>query len=256
MQKSSKEFTNIIKGLEQNDQNFALCIIVNTRGSTPRKIGSKMIVFEDGSIDGTIGGGNLEKKVIENALLQIDSGKPKLFKHDLLHHHNMCCGGIVEIYIEPNKKMNKLYIFGAGHTGSALASFASKVNFEIYIIDDREQYLKDIDNKKINKLNLNYKTVLPSLPFDENSYIVIMTYDHSHDRDILAYCLKQPHAYIGMIGSKRKITLTKKMFIEGKIATKKDLEQVDMPMGLDINAEGPEEIAISLLAKLIAIKNG
>ena len=256
MQKRNKIFTKIIEDLEQNDQNFALCVIVNTRGSTPRKIGAKMIVFEDGSIDGTIGGGNLEKKVIENALQQIASGDPKLFKHDLLHQHNMCCGGNVEIYIEPNKKMNKLYIFGAGHTGNALANIASKVNFDIYIIDDREQYLDSIDNKKINKLNLNYKTVLPSLPFDENSYIVIMTYDHSHDRDILAYCLKQPHAYIGMIGSKRKITLTKKMFADGKIATKQELEKVDMPMGIDIKAEGPEEIAISLLAKLIAVKNG
>ncbi len=83
-----------------------------------------------------------------------------------------------------------------------------------------------------------------------------MTYEHSHDRDILAYCIKQPNAYIGMIGSKRKIDLTKKMFIEGKIATKKELEKVDMPIGINIKADGPEEIAISILAKLITIKNG
>lgn len=237
-------------------KNAAYCVIVRTKGSTPRKVGSKMIVYEDGEIEGSIGGGNLEKEVIENAIYQIKKQEPNLYKHDLLHQHNMCCGGIVEIYIEPIKKMNRLYIFGAGHTGSALANFASRLNFDIFIIDDREQYLNDISNEEINKLNLNHKNVLPSLPFDQNTYIVIMTYDHSHDRDILAYCLKKPHAYLGMIGSKRKISLTKKMFVEGNIATKEELDQVDMPMGINIKAEGPDEIAISLLAKLISIKNG
>ena len=105
-------------------------------------------------------------------------------------------------------------------------------------------------------MNLDYKKVLPTLPFDENTYTVIMTYEHSHDRDILAYCIKKPHSYLGMFGSQRKIELTKKMFLEGKIATQTEIDNVDMPMGISINAESPEEIAISILAKLIAIKNG
>jgi len=247
---------SILKTSIENNRNAAYCVIVQTKGSTPRKVGAKMIVYEDGSINGSIGGGNLEKKVIENAIQQIKEQEAKLFKHDLLHQHNMCCGGTVEIYIEPIKKMNRLYIFGAGHTGNALSIIADTLNFEVYVIDDRKQYLDEINSKEINKLNLNYDKMLPSLPFDENSYIVIMTYEHAHDRDILAYCIKQPNAYIGMIGSKRKIELTKKMFLEGNIATKNELEKVDMPMGFNIHAEGPEEIAISILAKLIAIKNG
>ena len=256
MQKKKPHFINMLEGLNQNNQNVAYCVIVQTKGSSPRKIGAKMIVYDDGSNNGSIGGGNPEKKVIENALHQIKKNEPKLFKHDLLHQHNMCCGGSVEIYIEPIQKMNRLYIFGAGHTGSALSKFAKNINFDIYVIDDRKQYLDTIKNKEINKLNLDYNKVLASLPFDYNTYIVIMTYEHSHDRDILAYCIKQPNAYIGMIGSKRKIELTKKMFIEGKIATKKELEKVDMPIGINIKADGPEEIAISILAKLITIKNG
>ena len=233
-----------------------LCIIVQTKGSTPRKVGTKMIVLENSSIVGTIGGGNLEKKVIENALQQINKNEAKLFKHDLLHQHNMCCGGSVEIYIEPIKKMNKLYIFGAGHTGSALAKFSIGLDFEVYVIDDREEYIDDIKIEGINKLNLDYKKVLPTLPFDENTYTVIMTYEHAHDRDILAYCINQPHAYLGMIGSQRKVELTKKMFLEGKITTEAALEKVNMPMGININADSPEEIAVSILAKLIEIKNG
>jgi len=247
---------SILKTSIENNRNAAYCVIVQTKGSTPRKVGSKMIVYENGSINGSIGGGNLEKKVIENAIQQIKEQEAKLFKHDLLHQHNMCCGGTVEIYIEPIKKMNRLYIFGAGHTGNALSIIANTLNFEVYVIDDRKQYLDEINSKEINKLNLNYDKVLPSLPFDESTYIVIMTYEHAHDRDILSYCIKQPNAYIGMIGSKRKIELTKKMFLEGNIATKNELEKVDMPMGINIHAEGPEEIAISILAKLIAIKNG
>ncbi len=233
----------------------AECIIVETKGSTPRKVGAKMRVWEDGSINGTIGGGNLEKQVIENALDRIKDGKPKLYKHDLLHQHSMCCGGTVMIYIEPIMTKNNLYIFGAGHTGAALAEYASKLDFEIYIIDDRAEYLNQIETSGVNKMEFDYKKVLPSLPFDEQTYVVIMTYEHSHDRDILSYCINQPNAYLGMIGSQRKIELTKKMFLEGKIATEKELNKVDMPMGLNIDAEGPDEIAISILAKLIEEKN-
>lgn len=250
---------NLLKEIErirQVGEQAALCIIVHTKGSTPRKVGAKMIVKEDSRIVGTVGGGNLEKKVIEQALKQIEKKEAKLFKHDLLHQHNMCCGGSVEVYIEPIKKMNKLYIFGAGHTGNALANYAHLLDFDIYVIDDRKEYIDTINIEGVNKLNLDYKKVLPTLPFDEQTYITIMTYEHSIDRDILSYCIKQPYAYLGMIGSKRKIELTKKMFTEGKIASKKELEKVDMPMGLNIKAEGPEEIALSIVAKLIEIKNG
>ncbi len=245
-----------IEAIRASAKKGALCIIVQTKGSTPRKVGAKMIVLEDGSILGTIGGGNLEKKVIENALQQIEKNEAKMYKHDLLHQHNMCCGGNVEIYIEPIKKMNRLYVFGAGHTGNALAKYAVDMEFDVFVIDDRKEYIDAVNIDGVNKLNLNYKEALPTLPFNDKTYVVIMTYEHSYDRDILAYCIKQPSAYLGMIGSKRKVELTKKMFIEGKIANLETLEKVDMPMGLSINAEGPEEIAISILAKLIAVKNG
>ena len=249
---------NIFKEILQNNttKKAAFCLIVASQGSTPRKVGTKMLVYEDGEIYGTIGGGNLEKKTIENAIEQIRLQKPKLFKHDLLHQHSMCCGGNVSIYIEPIVKKKRLYIFGAGHTGEALADFASKMDFEVFIIDDRKSYLDNIKINGINKINLEYSKVLPSLPFCEETYITIMTYEHSFDRDILSYCIKQPHAYLGMIGSKRKIILTKKMFLEANIGSQEKLDAVDMPMGYNINAETPEEIAVSILAKMIGVKNG
>jgi xanthine dehydrogenase accessory factor len=233
----------------------ALCIIVNTKGSTPRESGAKMLVYPDGKIYGTIGGGDLEKNVIVHALEVLESKVPSVFKHDLLHQHNMCCGGSVEIYIEPIMKKNKLYIFGAGHTGLALAKYAVNFNFEVVLIDDRKEYMDEVMTEGINKLNLHYEQALPLLPFDENTFITIMTYSHPYDRDILAYCLKKPFAYLGMIGSKRKVAMTKKMFSQSGIGTMEELEKVDMPMGIEIGAEDPEEIAISILSKLIAIKN-
>ena len=198
---------------------------------------------------------NLEKVVIENAIIQINKNETLLFTHDLLGHHNMCCGGVVKIFIEPIMKTNKLYIFGAGHTGKALSRIMTELNFNTYIIDDRKKYIDKITDEKVNKINLSYKEILPTLPFDKNTFITIMTYEHSHDRDILSYCLKKDFAYLGMIGSKRKVSLTKKMFIDGDICTKEEIRKVDMPMGIDINAEGPEEIAISIASKIIAIKN-
>lgn len=247
---------NEIEQLRTNGIDAALCTIVHSKGSTPRKVGAKMLVIADGSIKGTIGGGNLEKEVIKNALVQLKNNEPKLFKHDLLHQHNMCCGGTVEIFIEPIEKMKKLYIFGAGHTGQALAKIAKVLEFEIFVIDDRKEYINQLtDVLEINKLNVDYKKILPKLPFDKNTFIVILTYEHEIDRDILAYCIKQPHQYLGMIGSQRKIEMTKKMFLDAGIATNEQLEKVNMPIGATILAETPEEIAISILAELIENKN-
>ncbi|MBI2259401.1 MAG: XdhC family protein [Flavobacteriia bacterium] len=233
----------------------ALCIIVDTKGSTPRKISSKMQVFEDGRIKGTIGGGNLEKKVIENALEQIKKNEAKLFKHDLLHQHNMCCGGTVYIYIEPMKEKLKLYIFGAGHTGVALAEAANKLDFQVVVIDDRKEYIDAIQTNSFEKINATIQNFLPTIHFDKSSYICILTYDHQLDRDILSYCIKQKVAYIGMIGSQRKIEMTKKIFIDSGIADEEELNKVNMPIGKNILADTPEEIAISILAELIETKN-
>ncbi|TAL56866.1 MAG: XdhC family protein [Bacteroidetes bacterium] len=241
--------------IQKGGQNAVVCTIVNTKGSTPRKTGAKMIVYANGQIFGTIGGGELEKAVINNALERIKENEPKIFRHDLLHQHGMCCGGTVDIFVEPVMKKRKLYIFGAGHTGKALAKFSVDLDFETVLIDDRKEYLEDFNIAGVNKMRLPFAEALQLLPFDEQTYICIMTYSHPVDRNILACCLKKPFAYLGMIGSKRKVEMTKKMFSDGLNISEQDLEKVDMPMGIDIKAEGPDEIALSILAKLIAVKN-
>jgi xanthine dehydrogenase accessory factor len=250
-----RDLFDTISEAKENKQDVAICTIVNTRGSTPRKIGAKMLVYDDRKILGTIGGGEVEKKVIEDAINVIKNRKPEFFKHDLLHQHNMCCGGSVDIYIEPVMNKNKLYIFGAGHLGQKLAEYAVKFDFDITVIDDRKEFTDECNIKGISKMNIDFQEALQTLQFDENVFVCIMTYSHAIDRSILSYCIKKPFAYLGMIGSQRKVEMTKKMFTAGMNIPEEDLNKVDMPMGINISAEGPDEIAISILAKLIEVKH-
>jgi len=244
-----------IISVKNSPKKAALCTVINTKGSTPRKTGAKMIVYEDGCIKGTIGGGDLEKKVIDEAINVISKHKASVFRHDLLHQHGMCCGGVVEIFIEPIMKIKRLFIFGAGHTGQALAKFANETGFDVFLIDDRKEYIEQCSAEGISKMNIEHTAALQALPFDKNTYVVITTYSHQIDRDILAYCVKKEWAYLGMIGSKRKVHVTEKMFIDSKIGSQNELGKIHMPVGIDINAETPEEIAVSILAELIKVKN-
>lgn len=251
-----QSITEIPELLKRENKAASLCTVVSTKGSTPRKTGAKMLVFENGKIYGTIGGGNLEKQVIENAVNAIKTKTAKLFKFELLQQLGMCCGGTVEIFIEPVMEKNKLYIFGAGHVGSALADFACKTGFDVTVIDDRKDYIESIKNENVSSVFSPFEDAIKKLIFDKNTYIVVVTYSHPSDRTILSLCINKDNAYLGMIGSRRKIEVTKKKFLESKIATQYQLEMVDMPIGLEINPETPSEIAVSILAKLISVKNG
>ena len=251
MQSFYNKLINVLNSTEQTAQ----CIVVSTTGSTPGRVGAKMIVYESGEVDGTIGGGKIEKKVIENALKQIKINKAKLFNHNLQRELNMSCGGSMDIYIEPIVKSKQLYIFGAGHIGKALVKLASTLQFEICLIDDRKEYLDKVEIKGIKKICSSHQEILPTLSFDKNTFVVIVTYEHAHDRTILSHCIKQETAYIGMIGSKRKAEFTKKLFITDGLANEDELLKVDIPMGIDIKAETPNEIALSIAAKLIEVKN-
>lgn len=244
-----------INKLKEDDFPAALCIIISVKGSVPRKKGVKMLVKKQGDILGTIGGGNLEKQVIKDALSVIEKNEPQVFKHQLLHHLDMCCGGTVQIYIEPLVKKRKLYIFGAGHTGKALSEIASGLDFDVFVIDDRKSYLNKINLPNEHKICLPFNQALKILPFDYQTYITILTYSHPYDRNILFHCIKQPFKYLGMIGSQRKVAFTKKLLLESEHVEHEIINKVDMPIGIDIGAESPYEIALSIVSKIIVVKN-
>ena len=247
-------YHKIIEILKSNHKT-ALCTITLTRGSTPLKAGAKMIVFEDGSICGTIGGGPLEKKTIEDALAVIHEKKSKLIKHDLNAQLQMCCGGIVEIFIEPIMQKKKLFIFGAGHVGKAIVKHSLDLDFDITVIDPREDVFYDWEFSGYNKVISEFAKAMPTLTYDKDTFIIVTTFDHATDREVLAFCMKKPYYYLGMIGSKNKVNRTHEIFISENIATKEELEKVDMPVGLNIHAVSADEIAISIVAKIIMEKN-
>ena len=250
-----KNIYSELNELIKSGKNAALCIVVETKGSTPRKAGSKMIVFNDKTIVGTIGGGSIEFNVIEKAVKVLENNSPQKFTFNLENDLDMTCGGYVEVYIEPVFPLPKLFIFGAGHVGKAVAEFASKTGFEITLFDEREGIFDNISLQNSNFVQGNYFEEIEKTNFDNNTYLVVTTPKHAYDEEITAICAKKPHAYLGMIGSKRKVATAKKVFLEEKGLSTEEIEEIDMPIGIEFAAQTPEEIAISIVAKLIDVKN-
>jgi len=240
--------------IKQNKKS-ALCIVTDTKGSTPRKIGSKMIVFDDKTSIGTIGGGKIELEIINKTVEIIKQGKPKLIRGNLDSDYKMACGGIVDVYIEPLIQLHDLFVFGAGHIGKTLAHFCKKLDFNITVIDERQGIFDDWNNKEFNLINKSFEQAFKIINFDNNSFICAVSHTHEFDKEILTHCGKQEFAYLGMLGSSKKTAKIKKEFLENNILTKDEIEKIDMPIGVPINCETPEEIAISIIAKLIDVKN-
>jgi xanthine dehydrogenase accessory factor len=232
-----------------------LCIVTSSTGSTPRKAGSKMLVYIDGSIKGTIGGGAIEHQVIQEAKTLLEKGTPVL-KHFELHDDlRMECGGTMDIYFEPIGVLPRLYIFGGGHVGKALSGYAAGLGFQTIAIDPREGIFENWNVKGVETWCADYFKAIEELEFSGNTYIVIVTHQHEFDEKLLYLCAVRDFAYLGMIGSKRKVGEISKRAIEDGILSEEILARIDMPIGLPFEAETPAEIAISIVAKMIDVKN-
>lgn len=237
----------------------ALAIVVRTEGSAPRKPGAKMIICQDGSIIGTLGGGGLENAVIKEAKNVIESGRPKIASFTLDIEKgglDMMCGGKVEVYIEPLLPPDKLIIFGAGHITRSLAPMMKKIGFHVIVVDDNPDFLKRDYFPDIEDLHLeDMDAFADKLPPDSNTYIVVLSRGFSRDKAILGGLLKKEFKYIGMIGSKRKLeSVINELKQEG--IPDEAFIKLKSPVGLDIGAETPEEIAISIAGEIIAVKKG
>jgi xanthine dehydrogenase accessory factor len=250
-----QEIFNDLKIVIQQGIPAVLCIITNTTGSTPRKAGSKMLVFPDGTIKGTIGGGSIEFQAIQDAIQIISCGSPFTKKFHLQDDLKMHCGGTMEVYFEAIGCLPKLYIFGGGHIGKALAGYATGLGFRPFVFDQREAIFESWGMADIEARTGDYLQIIDSLPFDKNTYVVIVTHQHEYDEKVLLACVPLEHAYLGMIGSKRKVGEIRKNALENNIVSAEALAAVDMPIGIPFAAETPAEIAISIVAKLIDVKN-
>ena len=236
----------------------ALVTIVSTTGSTPREEGAKMLVKADGSILGTIGGGSLEARVIEEAVKVIGQGKPKRLHISLtakeVDEVGMLCGGELEVFIEPILTPFTLYLFGGGHISLPLAKMGKLLGFKIAVIDDRAEFANaDRFPEAEVVLADDFTKSFPRLKIDKSSYIVIVTRGHQHDEVVLEWAVGTPAKYIGMIGSKAK---TKAIFshLLAKGISKKLLDRVHAPIGVEIHAQTPEEIAVSILAEIVKVR--
>lgn len=249
--------SNIYKDLsniEASGKAAALCILIASSGSTPRKATTKMIVFADGSIKGTIGGGKMEQLVIEEAQRAIESNKAGVFDYHLTKDAGMTCGGTAQVYIEPIESERNLYIFGAGHIGSFLAKISKDLGFKVTLIDERTNIFNNLDLPDVHFINKPHLDTFADLKYNANTFICVTTHSHTYDREIIAHCAKQEFAYLGMIGSKNKIEKSKQLFREKKLLSEAQMEAIDWPMGVKINCQTPEEICISILAKLVDVK--
>ena len=237
---------------------FVLATIVRTAGPSPRAAGAKMLVFPDGSISGTIGGGTFEKMVIDDCLQLLETGARHQMKRYAFSQMGkdatgMSCGGEGEVVMEVSARPKKLYIFGGGHICKDLVKLAAGSDFTVCVIDDRPDILSGFSAPVATlTTDTDYRENFPSL--DRDSFVVIVTRSHKYDEPVLVQAIREDCAYIGMIGSRAKV---RKMFasLEKSGVDPSRLDQVHAPIGLNIKGEGPYEIAVSILAELIAVKN-
>ncbi len=242
---------HILKKIEEKlslGERAALVTITEATGSTPRKGGTIMGVFKD-ELVGTIGGGKIESVVIDRARELLKSGESENFEYNLTttDELKMNCGGTMKGYIKVFSPFPKLLICGAGHVGQKLFKVAKTLEFDLKIIDDREELKKDIPELTLG----NFKDILTKEKINGNTYIVIVTRGHLLDGEVLNLVKDRGAKYIGIIGSKRKVTALKETLEKsGEIR-----DNIFAPIGLKLSNGTPEEIAIEILAEILKIKN-
>ena len=251
-------FEEIVR-MRRAGERGALATIVHTNGSIPSFESSRMLVRDDGSILGTIGGGCVEAEVWAAAKDVIAAEQPRKMtfnlNHDATYDSGLICGGTLEIFVEPILPQPMLYLFGAGHVSTAAARVAHQAGFAIGIVDDRASFANTERFPMAAEIHTSYAEAFEKVRPNASSYIVIVTRGHKEDMRVLAWAVNTEARYIGMIGSKRKVlSVYHALEKEGFAAAK--FNRVHAPVGLDIGALTPEEIAVSIVAELIAVRRG
>jgi xanthine dehydrogenase accessory factor len=247
-----------IVSLRRAGRRGALATIVNVRGSIPSFKTAKMLVRDDGSIIGTIGGGCVEAEVWQAAREVMEEEKPRTLTFNLnqnpKYDTGLVCGGTLEIFVEPVLPVPVLYLFGAGHVAFNVYKVAQNAGFDVVVIDDRESYANRERFPEAREIfATDFEQTFPQLSPNESSFIVIVTRGHRDDMRILRWAVETEARYVGMIGSKRKvISIYRELQKEGMPGHL--FERVHAPTGLNIGAITPEEIAVAITAEMIAVR--
>lgn len=249
-----------IAALLRTGRRGALATIVSSQGSVPSFRAAKLLVREDGTTLGTIGGGNVEAEVLRVAREVIQKEKPQTLKFNLndnpQDNAGLTCGGTLELFIEPLIPAPELYIVGAGHIAMNLCKVAALAGFEVSVVDDREEFANpDRFPQSKQVIAEQFETALPKLQPGPNTFIVIATRGHGLDLVGLRWAVGTNAQYIGMVGSRKK-SLTFLRELESEGIAPKTLARVNTPVGLEIGAITPEEIAVAVVAEMIAMRRG
>ncbi len=253
-------FAAIGEALTRGDE-VALITIVSSNGSTPQRVGAKMLVFADGRTVGTIGGGCYENDALLKARDALRTRKAIRAKYDLnddfAEDTGLVCGGQMEVFIEPLEAPPAVYVFGAGHVGFYVARLASDAGFEVHVVDDRAAFANRERFPGAAEVVVDdIPTWLAATTLPPSAYAVIVTRGHRHDLDALQALAGRPLRYLGLIGSRAKVArLYEQLLAQGQTRLE-DLSHVHAPIGLDIGAVTPQEIAVSIVAELVAVRRG
>ncbi len=242
---------------QEKGRAVVLATIVKAHGSVPRHVGSKMLVYEDGHLSGTIGGGEMEARVIEAAKGALQDQQAHILPYTLVDPEQGdpgLCGGEIEIYLEPYLPLPTLFVIGCGHVGRAVAGLAHWLDYRVVVTDDRTElvtpeYLPNADVYLPGSIT----DVLAKQPVTPNTYITVVTRNVLIDRQVLPQLAKTPAPYIGVMGSRRRWLHTRKLLLEDGMS-ETDLARFHSPLGLELNAESPQEIAVSILAEIIMLR--
>lgn len=241
---------------QQNSVPVALVTITKIIGSAPCVVGSRMIVTAKKDMYGTVGGGKLEFEIIDQAVKAIEENKIIELAYTLGPKFEQCCGGKVELIIEPMNQSPELFLFGAGHIGVEISKLLVDTPFQVTLIDSREQWFDAIElDQQVKTYEANekdFKTFKEAVKWGSNCYVLVMTHDHAIDLDIIAMAIPETTKYLGLIGSKPKYARFNKMLKE-ELQIEEGMENVVCPVGLGIGGNTPKEIAIDVVAQLLQI---
>jgi xanthine dehydrogenase accessory factor len=238
--------------LKRLGRTSAIATIVECRGSSPQKQGAKMLVRDDGSLLGTLGGGCLEADVVQAALMALKDGEPATMPFELTEREGgLVCGGTLLVYIEPVLLEPHLVILGAGHVGKTLAKLARFTGFHVTVVDDRQAFANQENIPDANELMVTeFDCAFEGLTVENSTFIVVATRGHNHDLDAVKAALRTSAGYIGLLGSRRKKALLYKALEESGFS-KEEVGRVIIPVGMEIGSVSPEEISVSIMAQIV-----
>jgi xanthine dehydrogenase accessory factor len=249
------EVWRALVGASERGERVALATVVGVDGSAPRQGGARMVVWPDGHIVGTIGGGALEHRAIAEARAAIATGAPRRLTVHLTRDLGMCCGGAMDVLIEPLSPIERLVIYGGGHVGRATAQVARVAGFDVTVVDDRDEWSDPADFPGVTVRCESPLAHARALGADERTWLLLTTHAHSLDQDLLSFLLPGAWAWLGLIGSRSKAA---KFFLRLKAGGVEErlFSRVSVPVGLDLGAETPGEIAVSVVAEMIQVRRG